>query len=192
MQNSEFESWRGYVFGNRYNAKTLMHDLRVQREVLSWLQEAYSDDEQRSYLTPHELRDGLPESALGPKRPDAVLVRTNAAGDDYLTALEVELTPKNRDLLAKMVRQTLQMLDCGVIDDVLVLTPSERVRDAYRASYAVGAVWTYNDEVTGTTQHRHVSRKQASSVHVQTLGSRSSTPIQSQEWLAHADELRQQ
>lgn len=191
LQNYEFESWRGYVFGNRYNAKTMAHDLRVQREVLMWLQESHSDDEQRSYLTPHELRDGLPEGALGPKRPDAVLVRSNRAGDDYLTALEVELTQKNRDLLDKMRRQTLQMLACGVIADVLVLTPTDRVSASYRAAYAVGAPWSYSDEVTGTTQHRQVTRKQASAVHVQTLGLRQPTPVLDQVWLAHAQELRQ-
>lgn len=191
LQNYEFESWRGYVFGNRYNAKTMAHDLRVQREVLTWLQEAHSDDEQRSYLTPHEYRNGLPEGALGPKRPDAVLVRTNAAGDDYLTALEVELTPKNRDLLDKMRRQTLQMLASKVVADVLVLVPTERVRSAYRAAYAVGAKWSYWDEVTGTTQHKQVSQQQARAVHVQTLGQRQPTPVLDQAWLAHAQELRQ-
>lgn len=191
LQNYEFESWRGYVFGNRYNAKTMQHDLRVQREVLNWLQEQHSDDEQRSYLSPYELRDGLPKGALGPKRPDAVLVRSNRAGDDYLTALEVELTPKNRELRARMATQTLQMLACGVVHDVVVLTPTDNVRDAYRASYAVGAPWSYDDDLTGTTQHRQVTPQQASAVHVQTLGQRQPTPVLDQAWLAHAQELRQ-
>lgn len=191
LQNHEFESWRGYVFGNRYNAKTLMHDLRVQREALSWLQSSHSNDEQRSYLTPHEYRDGLPEGALASKRPDCLLIRTNGAGDAYITALEVELTAKNHDLLAKMRRQTLQMLAQGFIHDVLVLTPTDRIRDAYRASYAAGVNWSYTDPLTDTTQHCQVTRREAAAVHVQTLGQAQPTQVLDPIWNAHAEELKQ-
>jgi len=99
LENGFFNR-RNYTFGNRYNEKLLMHDSVVQRVTLDWLQAERRNDEQpRDYITQYEFREDLPVDALGPKRPDAVWLRQNTSGDMLLTAIEVELTRKNAELL---------------------------------------------------------------------------------------------